>query len=100
VQIQADDTLNQIQLRGVESERTFLSYSTIGKAVAGAKAASFAIASLQHFNYSVKENHKGRHENMVRAAEYSDSITVFLLPRIRVQECKDKRIGGYDPLLT
>ncbi len=85
MQIQVDDTLNKIQLRGVESERTFLPYSTIGKAVAGAKAESFAIASLQHFNYSVKENHKGRHENMVRAAEYSDSFPFAANPGPRMQ---------------
>jgi len=54
VQIQkADDTLNQIQLRGTggaESERIILPHSAIGKAAAGAKMASSAIASLQHFN--------------------------------------------------
>ncbi len=44
------------------------------------------IASLQYLYVYVKQIHKGRHENMVRAAHYVISMAVSLVPPLRSLE--------------
>ncbi len=75
-----DDTLKQIQLAEKLAGELCLMKRQTTTTEAESKVADSVKASLQYFYLYVKENHRGRHDNMVRAAEYATSMAVSLVP--------------------